>query len=90
MTDRLVGLVLRVLYRLRTLSEQATFDAATFSYASPLFTQVLTRGGVSVEGDDDPGEQIILVLEVISFHAAECEFIILDASSIARGIVIEA
>lgn len=66
------GLVLRVLYRLRTLSEQSPFDAATFSYAAPLFNEILIKGGVGIEGEDDPGEQIILVLDIISFHAAEC------------------
>lgn len=67
------GLVLRILYRMRTLSEQAPFDAATYSYASPLLDQVLRKGGLGIEEEDDPGEQIILVLDIIKFHSAECK-----------------
>jgi hypothetical protein len=66
-------LVLRVLYRLRTLSELSSFDAATFSYASPLLNLVLQKGGVGIETEeDDAGEQIILVLDIINFHSSEC------------------
>jgi hypothetical protein len=74
LTDLLfVGLVLRILYRLRTLSEVSPFDAATFSYASPLLNLVLTKGGLGIESEeDDPGEQIILVLDIINFHSVEC------------------
>lgn len=69
-----VALVLRVLYRLRSLSEQAPFDAATFSFASPLLVQVLLKGGVDVgeDGGDDVLEQITLVLDIIKFHCNEC------------------
>ncbi|KAF9561868.1 ARM repeat-containing protein [Agrocybe pediades] len=65
-------LVIRVLYRLRFLSEKATFDAATFSYAFPLLSQILTGGGIKgEEEDDDPLEQVALVLEIIKFHCGE-------------------
>jgi hypothetical protein len=61
------------LYRLRTLSEAAPFDAATFSYASPLLNLVLNKGGVGIESEeDDAGEQVILVLDIINFHSSEC------------------
>lgn len=67
-------LVIRVLYRLRFLSEKAPFDAATFSYAFPLFSQILTGGGIKgYEEDDDPLEQVALVLEIIKFHCGECK-----------------
>ena len=68
-------LVIRVLYRLRFLSEQAPFDAATFSYAYPLLGQILLTGGVPGEEDDDPLEQVALVLEILSFHGGECKLI---------------
>jgi hypothetical protein len=72
--DSCPALVVRVLYRLRSLSEQAPFDAATFSYASPLLAQVLLKGGVDVgeDGGDDALEQITLVLDIIRFHCSEC------------------
>ncbi|KAJ8595557.1 ARM repeat-containing protein [Rhizopogon salebrosus TDB-379] len=71
--ERLSSLVLRVLYRLRSLSEQAPFDAATFSYASPLLAQVLLKGGIDVgeDGGDEVLEQITLVLDIIRFHCSE-------------------
>jgi len=61
-----------VLYRLRSLSEQSPFDAATFSYAFPLLGQVLTQGGVGVEEGDDALEQVALALDIIKFHCGEC------------------
>ncbi|KAF8911690.1 armadillo-type protein [Gymnopilus junonius] len=66
-------LVIRVLYRLRFLSEQAPFDAATYSYAFPLISQILTIGGIpgGEEDDDDPLEQVALALEIIKFHCGE-------------------
>lgn len=68
------ALVLRVLYRLRSLSEQTPFDAATFSYAFPLLAQVLLKGGVDVGQDDgdEALEQVTLVLDIIKFHCSEC------------------
>ncbi|KAF7968614.1 hypothetical protein HWV62_30003 [Athelia sp. TMB] len=64
-------LVIRVLYRLRTLSEQAPFDAATFSYAYPLLAGILTQGGVGSEDEDEILEQIALVLDIVKFHCGE-------------------
>jgi hypothetical protein len=48
-------------------------DAATFSLCSPLLTQVLMKGGISLAEEDDPLEQVVLALDVIKFHAGECE-----------------
>ncbi|KAH7883448.1 armadillo-type protein [Phlebopus sp. FC_14] len=69
--EPLHSLALRVLYRLRTLSEQAPFDAATFSYMFPLLSAVLRRGGVNVSDDEEALEQVTLVLDVIKFHRSE-------------------
>ncbi|KAH7908270.1 armadillo-type protein [Hygrophoropsis aurantiaca] len=69
--EGLSSLVVRVLYRLRFLSEQKPFDAATFSYAFPLLAQVLLKGGLDTEQDDDALEQITLVLDIIRFHSSE-------------------
>ncbi|KAG1832884.1 armadillo-type protein [Suillus subalutaceus] len=71
--EQLSSLVLRVLYRLRSLSEQAPFDAATFSYAFPLLAQVLLKGGVDAGQDDgdEALEQVTLVLDIIRFHCSE-------------------
>lgn len=67
-----IVLIIRVLYRLRFLSEQATFDVATFSYAYPLFGQVLSQGGIAVEEVDEALEQVALALGIIKFHCGEC------------------
>lgn len=47
-------------------------DSATFSLCSPLLTQVLLDGGISLAAEDDPLEQVSLALDVIKFHAGEC------------------
>ncbi|RPD57344.1 ARM repeat-containing protein [Lentinus tigrinus ALCF2SS1-7] len=69
--EPLNSLVIRVLYRLRTLSEQSPFDAATYGYASPLLSRVLLKGGIAIEEEDDPLEQIALSLDIIKFHCGE-------------------
>lgn len=73
--DRTQGLVIRVLHRLRFLSEQAPFDTATFSYAFSLLAQVLTLGGVTPGDDDEALEQVALALDIIKFHCAECRHV---------------
>ncbi|GBE83943.1 eIF-2-alpha kinase activator GCN1 [Sparassis crispa] len=69
--EPLNSLVLRVLYRLRSLSEQSPFDAATFSYSSPLLSEVLLKGGIALTDEDDPLEQVALALGVVRFHCGE-------------------
>jgi hypothetical protein len=64
--------VIRVLYRLRFLSEQGPFDAATFSYVFPLLSRILLGGIPGEEEEDDPLEQVALALEIIKFHCGEC------------------
>ncbi|CAL1711997.1 unnamed protein product [Somion occarium] len=65
------SLVSRVLYRLRSLSERAPFDSATYSYAYPLLSQVLVNGGIGLTEEDDPLEQIVLSLQIVKFHSGE-------------------
>lgn len=65
-------LALRVLYRLRSLSEQTPLDSATFSYAFPLLFRVIQKGGVGSSEDDEPLEQVALSLDIIKFHCGEC------------------
>ena len=65
-------LIVRVLYRLRSLAEQTPFDAATFSYAFPLLARVLLQGGIGIEEEEGMLEQVALVLDIIKFHCGEC------------------
>ncbi|KAF8434348.1 armadillo-type protein [Boletus edulis BED1] len=67
--EALHSLVLRVLYRLRTLSERAPFDAPTFSFAFFLLECVARKG--SEHDADEALEQVTLVLDVIKFHRSE-------------------
>ncbi|KAH9856756.1 ARM repeat-containing protein [Lenzites betulinus] len=69
--EPLNALIIRVLYRLRSLSEQTPFDAATYSYSSPLFTRIIATGGIALTEEDDPLEQIAISLDVIKFHCGE-------------------
>ncbi|KAH9976102.1 ARM repeat-containing protein [Lactifluus volemus] len=80
-------LVLRVLYRLRSLSEQTPLDSATFCYAFPLFQQVIQKGGIVSGEEDDPLEQVALSLDIIKFHCGECTDAAFPRSQIIRGLL---
>lgn len=64
-------LVTRVLYRLRFVAEQRPLDAVTLSYILPLTFLVLEKGGIGRTGEE-ADEQIVLAIEVLSFHADTC------------------
>lgn len=66
-------MIIRVLYRLRFLAEQAPFDAATFSYSFPLLERVIQQGGIAVDEEEEALEQVTLTLDFIKFHCSECE-----------------
>ncbi|KAI0710312.1 ARM repeat-containing protein [Cerioporus squamosus] len=85
--EPLNSLVIRVLYRLRTLSEQSPFDAATYSYASPLLSQVLVKGGIAIGEEDDPLEQIALSLDIIKFHCGEFSDLAFPRTNTVRDLI---
>ncbi|PWY99964.1 ARM repeat-containing protein [Testicularia cyperi] len=68
-------LVLRILYRLRSLSEQSPLDVATVAFVNPLIVTIVESGGLGVEADDSDSilEQIQLSLDFIDFHGSACE-----------------
>ena len=67
-------LVLRVLYRIRSLSEQGAFDAAAFSYIAAFFTCIVEdHTSMGSEDEDEPLERIALILAILNFHTNECE-----------------
>ncbi|KAI5120166.1 hypothetical protein M0805_008433 [Coniferiporia weirii] len=71
-TEPLNTLVLRVLYGLRSLSEQNAFDGATFSYISPLLSCVAQDiDTIGFEEEDEPLERVSLAIDVINFHTGE-------------------
>ncbi|KAK3305172.1 armadillo-type protein [Chaetomium strumarium] len=60
-------LVTRVLYRLRFAGEQRRFDTVTLVYMLPLLLLVLDKGGFGPSADDRDA-QLVLAIEVLSFH----------------------
>ncbi|KAJ6782657.1 hypothetical protein PWT90_00210 [Aphanocladium album] len=70
--EPLEDLVTRTLYRLRFAGEQRPFDVATLTYVLPLLLDILRTGGIG-ETDDERDAQIVLAVEVISFHTDVCE-----------------
>ncbi|CAO1631779.1 unnamed protein product [Parajaminaea phylloscopi] len=86
-SEPLLDQVLRVLYRLRFLSEQEPLSLASLAVVVPLLSLVVTKGGIdaqsvaSVAAEEDKKErvadaileQIQLALDVINFHAGSCE-----------------
>ncbi|THU98405.1 ARM repeat-containing protein [Dendrothele bispora CBS 962.96] len=69
--EPLSQLVLRVLHRLRFSSEQAPFDAATFSYIFPLIGHVVQVGGLPSEEADEMLEQVAVSQDIVKFHCGE-------------------
>lgn len=55
------------------MSENTPFDPATYSYVTPLVNHILRSGGVGVTDQDGVLEQVTLALNIMDFHAGECE-----------------
>ncbi|KAL2824646.1 armadillo-type protein [Aspergillus cavernicola] len=62
-------LVTRILYRLRFASEQRPLDNSSLAYALPLLFIILARNGIDEEKGEEEGEQVLLALEILSFHS---------------------
>ncbi|KAL4925909.1 putative translational activator [Aspergillus undulatus] len=62
-------LVTRILYRLRFASEQRPLDNSSLAYALPLLFTILSKNGIDEEKGDEEGEQVLLALEILSFHS---------------------
>lgn len=71
-TTDFTGLVGRLLYRIRSLSEHTSFDSATFSLFWPLLDLVIQKGGIEAMSEDDAVEQLVLALEIIRSHLNQC------------------
>lgn len=67
-----VDLTLRVLYRLRFLSEQHPLDLISFQYSLPLALEILDVTKQTENERMDKEEHITLALEFISFQATLC------------------
>ncbi|OAA66638.1 heat-like protein [Niveomyces insectorum RCEF 264] len=69
--EPLPDLITRVLYRLRFAGEQRPFDTVSLIYLLPLLLLVLKKGGVSPSAEDRDA-QLVLAVEVLSFHTDTC------------------
>lgn len=70
--EALEDLITRALYRLRFAAEQRPFDVASLMYIIPLLVYILQTGGVGNELDERDA-QLVLAIEILSFHTAVCE-----------------
>lgn len=61
-------LVTRLLYRLRSASEQRPFDTLSLIYLLPLIFAVLRQNGIAESEADAADEQVTLALETLSYH----------------------
>ncbi|PWY93316.1 ARM repeat-containing protein [Aspergillus sclerotioniger CBS 115572] len=62
-------LVTRILYRVRFASEQRPLDSTSLAYVLPLLFLVLSRNGIDEQRGEEEGEQVLLALEILSFHS---------------------
>ncbi|KAK7429662.1 translational activator of GCN4 [Neonectria magnoliae] len=69
--ESLEDLVTRILYRLRFAGEQRPFDSVSLIYVLPLMLDVLRKGGIGATADDGDA-QLVLAIEILSFHTGVC------------------
>ncbi|CCA74203.1 related to translation activator GCN1 [Serendipita indica DSM 11827] len=85
--EPLNSLVGRLLYRIKSLSEQTPFDGVTFSLFWPTLHRIVEKGGVSVETEDDAVEQMLLSLEIIRAHSSQFSDPLYPRQSICETLV---
>jgi hypothetical protein len=71
--EPLESLTTRIFYRLRTLSEQRPFDAASLHYILPLLLTILSTGGLGAGSVEEKDEQIVLAIEILGYHTETCK-----------------
>lgn len=99
--ERLRDQLLRVLYRLRFLSEQEPLNLASIAVVAPLLTMIIEREGIDTEvgasADGEEGENTVadnileqtqLALEIIDFHAGSCEDVRFPRSEMIDDLVV--
>lgn len=71
--ENLGQLVTRILYRLRFTSEQRPLDTASLAYVLPMILIILRQNGIDEVKGEQEGEQVLLAIELISFHSNSCK-----------------
>ena len=71
----MAALVLRLLYRLRSLSEKGPLDGPSFTFISSFLNCVVCEHSLIGHGEDEdePVERMVLVIEIVNLHAVECK-----------------
>lgn len=87
LAEPLAEQVTRVLYRLRFLGEQRTFDVVSIAYMLPLIFLVLENGGYAAAGSEEADEQLVLALEFLSLHTDVCANIHLPRQQILTVLI---
>ncbi|KAH7334649.1 translational activator GCN1 [Rhizoctonia solani] len=85
--EPLVGLITRVLYRLRSLSEQSPFDPSTYAYMSPFIDHVIRSGSIATTTPEEALEQVTLALDIIQFHCGEFSNPAYPRTEAARSLI---
>lgn len=66
-------LIIRVLYRLKSYTEQSFLDVSTFCYVNPLITRLIETSASNASDADEALEQLTLALDFVKQHCAQCE-----------------
>ena len=86
MDESFEDLVTRVLYRLRFAGEQRPFDTVSLIYTLPLILLVLRRGGFGSTADDRDA-QLVLAVEILSFHTDVCAEEVIPRSELLSTLI---
>lgn len=87
LAEPLADQVTQVLYRLRFLGEQRTFDVVSVAYMLPLIFLVLENGGYAPAGSEEADEQLVLALEFLSMHTDVCANIHLPRQKLLTTLI---
>jgi len=79
-------LVTRVLYRLRFAGEQRPFDNVSLIYILPLLLLILEKGGFG-DNADDRDAQLVLAIEIISFHTDVCADEVIPRAAVLGALI---
>lgn len=68
-------MVIRVLYRLRFISERSPLSPSSFAYCFPVLHRIITESGIDCnkkteQGKENALEQVTIAVEIIGFHCA--------------------
>lgn len=87
LAEPLGDLVTRLLYRLRSLGEQRPFDNVSLSYIMSLLFLVLENGGIDRVAGEEADEQLVLAIEILSYHTETCGNTVLPREKLLSTLI---